>query len=477
MDVNRSRTAISRVEFSRPVKLALQDRIITPGVAVLDYGCGRGDDVRGLIGAAVDASGWDPGNGDAPPSIPARVVNLGYVLNVIENAAERAVVLRRAWDLAQDVLVVAARLLAECKGTPGRPFRDGFITALGTFQKYYEQDELRDWISATLGAQPVAAGPGVFYVFRHEQRREEFLAARYRHRQQLRVRRTEVLFEQHKPLLEPLLLFVEERGRIPDASELANAQDVYATFGSVQRAVAIIRRVRDTSEWDRIAETAARDLLVYLALARFNKRPAFSQLPAALQRDIKAFFGSYRSATQSADEMLFAAGDLGVIREEARQSPVGKDTPTALYVHRSALEALSPFLRIYEGCAGALVGTVDGANVIKLHHDEPAVSYLNYPQFDANPHPALDASMKVHLQSFHIRMRTYRERANPFILHRKESFVAETYPLREKFERLTQQEERHGLYEETTRIGTREGWEQVLAERGVRLRGHRVMKS
>lgn len=45
MDVNRSRTAISRVEFSRPVKLALQDRIITSGVAVLDYGCGRGDDV------------------------------------------------------------------------------------------------------------------------------------------------------------------------------------------------------------------------------------------------------------------------------------------------------------------------------------------------------------------------------------------------------------------------------------------------
>jgi DNA phosphorothioation-associated putative methyltransferase len=477
MDVNRSRTAIGRIELSRPIKLALQDQLISSSVSVLDYGCGRGDDVRGLIAAEVHASGWDPSNGALPPTAPAAVVNLGYVLNVIEDAAERALVLCRAWALAQGVLVVAARLFAECRGTPGRPFRDGFITSLGTFQKYYDQEELRDWISATLHSQPIAAGPGVFYVFRDEQRREEFLAGRYRQRQQLRVRKTEVLYEQHQQVLGPVLSFVEERGRIPDISELRNASDVIALFGSIQRAVAIIRRVRDTTEWEHLAETAARDVLVYLALSRFTRRPTFSQLPVMLRRDIRAFFGSYRAAVQSADEMLFAAGDLNVIREASRKSMVGKDTPTALYIHRSALGTLSPFLRIYEGCATALVGTVENANVIKLHHDEPAVSYLSYPDFDSDPHPALDASIKVHLQSFDIRFQSYRDRRNPFILHRKESFVTGTHPLREKFAKLTLQEERHGLYEDPSRIGTREGWEQVLAARGVRLRGHRVIKS
>lgn len=477
MDVKRSRTAISRIEFSRPVKLALHDGLISSGVTVLDYGCGRGDDVRGLTGAGIEACGWDPANGDEAPTSPAAIVNLGYVLNVIEDPTERVVALQRAWELADDLLVVAARLLVECRAAPGRPFRDGFFTTLGTFQKYYEQDELRDWIASTLGVSPVAAGPGVFYVFRHDARREGFLAARYRQRQQLRVRRTEVLYEQHRLVLEPLLWFVEERGRAPDASELPNGPEVLATFSSIQRAVAIIRRVRDTSEWQRIAEAAAQDLLVYLALARFARRPPFSLLPLSLQRDIKSFFGSYRAATESADEMLFAAGDLRVVREASRQSVVGKDTPTALYVHRSALGQLSPFLRIYEGCATALVGTVESANVIKLHHDEPAISYLSYPEFDTDPHPALDASMKVHLQSFDIRFRTFRDRTNPPILHRKEEFVPSTYPLKEKFARLTVQEERHGLYAETTRIGTREGWAAVLAERGVRLRGHRVIKS
>ncbi len=35
------------------------------------------------------------------------------------------------------------------------------------------------------------------------------------------------------------------------------------------------------------------------------------------------------------------------------KSAVGKLLPTALYVHRTALEALDPLLRVYEGCARA----------------------------------------------------------------------------------------------------------------------------
>ena len=41
---------------------------------------------------------------------PADVVNLGYVINVIEDPAERVVVLAAAWELARKVLIVSARL-------------------------------------------------------------------------------------------------------------------------------------------------------------------------------------------------------------------------------------------------------------------------------------------------------------------------------------------------------------------------------
>ena len=59
----------------------------------------------------------------------------------------------------------------------------------------------------------------------------------------------------------------------------------------------------------------------------------------------------------------------------------------------------------------------------------------------------------------------------------QEEFITPEHPLREKFARLTAQEERHGLYASPERIGTRNGWEQVLQEQGVSLRGHRVVKT
>jgi hypothetical protein len=50
------------------------------------------------------------------------------------------------------------------------------------------------------------------------------------------------------------------------------------------------------------------------------------------------------------------------------------------------------------------------------------------------------------------------------------------YPLRAKFTRLTQQEERWGLYEVPVSIGTKRKWNQLLAEKGVRLSGHRLTR-
>ena len=58
-------------------------------------------------------SGWDPVHQPAVERQPAPVVNLGYVVNVIESAAERQDTLRRAWQLAEKVLIVSARLSAE----------------------------------------------------------------------------------------------------------------------------------------------------------------------------------------------------------------------------------------------------------------------------------------------------------------------------------------------------------------------------
>ncbi len=157
-------------------------------------------------------------------------------------------------------------------------------------------------------------------------------------------------------------------------------------------------------------------------------------------------------------------------------SPIGKRTGNALYVHVDALHGLPQLLQIYEGCARAYLGSFEDANVVKLHRDSPRVSYLRYADFDGDPHPTLLESFLVKLGGLEISFRSYADSRNPPILHRKEEFVSPSDPRRERFERLTRQEERWGLYYEPERIGTRLGWEEVLHERGAAFRGSRLVR-
>lgn len=478
IEIQRHKAALRRIDVSRPIRLALNDGVVRPDVRVLDYGCGHGEDVRQLRARGVTCEGWDPVFRPQVERKAADVVNLGYVINVIEDPGERAEVLRNAWGLTEGVLVVAGRLAIEAKPTAGLgAFEDGYVTRLGTFQKLYQQHELRTWIEHSLGRDVVPAGPGVFYVFRDAQAQQSFLAARYRRPLSTpKIRRSDALYEEHKDLLCPLLEFLGARGRVPDPSELPDAVAIEKALGSIRRAFQLLRSVVGSSQWSEVEHQRTQDLLVYLALSRFGKRPKLSELPRNIQLDIRAFFTSYQTACELADAMLFSIGNLATIDRTSRTSPVGKQTPTALYVHVSALHLLSTELRLYEGCARGYIGSVEGATVVKLCRDEPRVSYLAYPDFDDDPHPALASALGVPLQTFRIDSRDYTNSRNRPILHRKEDFVPPDYPLREKFARLTKQEERFGLYADPKRIGTQEGWTETLMQAGVELRGHRVIR-
>lgn len=69
----------------------------------------------------------------------ADVVNLGYVINVVEDPAERAATLKHAWDLACRLLVVSAQVLMSRPVKTTVEFGDGVLTGRGTFQKFYQQ--------------------------------------------------------------------------------------------------------------------------------------------------------------------------------------------------------------------------------------------------------------------------------------------------------------------------------------------------
>ena len=477
--IPRHRTALTRTAFSKPIRQAIADGVITPEATVFDYGCGRGSDIRRLRADGHAAAGWDPQHAPDAPLNAAEVVNLGYVVNVIERPIERRDALLHAWSLAKRVLIVTARLKFDMLGQELTPFEDGFLTNRGTFQKFYDQIELREWIAAFLDVQPVAAAPGMFYVFRQASDRESFVASRHRRSGGSWSRFAgERLFEEHRELFEAVLPFFCERGRLPSVRECAAAGTLYQTIPRLTFILESIEKLTGSDEYARIVAERTQDLLVYLALSRFSKRPALHRLPEDLQLDIRSFFPSYQAACSAADELLFAVGVQSRLDQAFTDARVGKLTGNALYVHRSALPRLPTLLRLYEGCARGYVGSVEGTTVVKLHRAGKAqVSYLAYPDFDDNAHPVLVGSLIVDLKRFTVHYRDYADHADPPVLHRKELFVDSDYPRRDAFARLTRVEERCGLLSTSVRIGSRAAWQALLQDRGFTIRGHRLLRS
>ncbi|MCY4510322.1 MAG: DNA phosphorothioation-associated putative methyltransferase [Acidobacteria bacterium] len=470
------RTAIRRTSLSRPVALALQNDVIRPDRTFFDYGCGRGGDLLRLHRLGISVSGWDPAFFPDEERTPADVVNLGYVVNVVENPDERAVVLAAAWALARRVLVVSARLDWEAANAAVTCHADGVVTAKHTFQKFFTQEELRTWIEGVLDRRPVAAAPGIFYVFRDEADEQSFAATRLSRQKRIPdPGRCRELVADHRALIEPLMTFVTARGRLPVEGELPEAPALARVFGSPPRAFSLVRRVTGADHWDGIRRERRDDTLVYLALAAFAKRPRFGALPEGLRHDVRAFFGSYKAGCADADALLFSAGDQDAVDRACRRAPVGKLLPDALYVHHTAVAHLPPVLRVYEGCARQLAGAVDGLTLVKLSRRRPRVSYLVYESFDRVAHPALQSSIVADLKGLRLHFRDYTRSPNPPVLHRKERFVAEDYPARPRFARLTAREERLGLLDAATTIGTRDGWSRTLSHHRVTVRGHRVL--
>src|SRR4051812_39177493 len=99
--VDRHRAAIVRGGLSRPVRLALEAGLLGHETSFFDYGCGHGVDVKILAEKGYASSGWDPYYFPNEQHRAADVVNLGYVINVIEHEQERRQALLSAWKLAR----------------------------------------------------------------------------------------------------------------------------------------------------------------------------------------------------------------------------------------------------------------------------------------------------------------------------------------------------------------------------------------
>lgn len=481
-DVARHRTAIKRYDLSKPVKQILERGLLKKNDTFFDYGCGHGMDVEALQHLGYEATGWDPAFRPNTPKTPADVVNLGYVINVIEKPAERIAALREAYSLAERVLLVSTMVTGQETDSHSRPYGDGFLTKTNTFQKFYAPGELESLIEQTLDVEASTLGLGLCVVLRSDEDAELFEANRNRRRidwteisAQLkfsspisRERRNVDRYELHKELFEQFWQTLLELGRAPEVGEFDRLAEVKKVGGGINRAVALVVSHHGEPLWQMARKARTEDVLVYLAMTKFRKHFLRREIPLRIKNDIRSFFGDIATAQAKARDLLFAAGDPGEIELACESVTFGSQDDDALMIHRSLFAELPPLLRIYVQCAAYRYGDPAQADLIKIHKHSGKVTFQHYDDFDGKPLPELHTRIKVNLRNLFVEVFDHSTGPKIQLLYFKERFVGKDHKERSAMEKFSAKLRTIGFHETTIGLGPdKKSFHSMLALLGL----------
>lgn len=486
-EVDRHLTAIIRHDLSAPFKTLIKNGLLRHELSVFDYGCGRGDDIRELLAHGINVSGWDPNFAPESMLIESDIVNIGFVINVIEDPIERIEVLQRAHSLSRKFTVISAMIAGESKIARFQPYGDGVITSKNTFQKYYSQAELQKFIETCLEADAVAAGPGIFIVFKDKNEEQSFFLNKNRRnnrwsklsdRPETRDSH-ELQYVNNKELLDNFWAKCLELGRLPLAVEFEQSEQLELAIGSIRKAYRVVNTVLSDDELDKAAELRIEDLTVYFALALFGKRPQYKTMPSGLKQDLKVFFGNYKTAAEAGRRALFKIADAISISEACGEA---KEKLQAcryvegdyLIIHTKYIQSLPQLLRIYVGAAEQLLGSVEGFQLVKVHIRSGKVTFLNYENFDNSPLPLLIERVKVNLRKQDIDFFDYVEPYTPQPLYWKGSVIDETFADFKKQLTFDRKLKNYSIVSEDQDFGLdRAELDFELRQRGLEIKGYR----
>jgi DNA phosphorothioation-associated putative methyltransferase len=440
--VERHRTAIKRYDLSKPVKLLFKRGLLRKHDTFFDYGCGHAMDVEALRSLGYEAVGWDPAFCPNSPKTPASVVNLGYVLNVIENPSERVTALREAFSLAERLMIVSTMVVGQETHSHSRQYGDGFLTKTNTFQKFYAPGELEALIEEALDVEVSTLGLGICVAFRDPDEAEAFQATRNRTRidwtdlsLQLRFslptrrdRHSVSRYQLNKDLFDDFWKSLLDLGRLPQPGEFDRLNDVRRAAGGLKRALALLVAQNGAQPWEHARKIRADDVLVYLAMTNFRKRFLRREIPPRVKHDIRSFFGDLKRAHSKARDLLFAAGDPDEIELACEDVGVGWQEADALYIYRDLLGRLPPILRLYVASAAVRYGDPEAADIIKLHKRSGKVTFLVYDDFLGKPLPELRIRVKVNLRTLFVQVFEYPPSTESQLLYFKERYLAPNHP-------------------------------------------------
>jgi len=490
--IERHKTAIDRNSLSAPMQSLFRHNYLNGKYSLFDYGCGKGDDLNILANHNISANGWDPVYCPDNKIKKADIINLGFVINVIENPQERKKTLKKAYRFAQKILVVAVMLGGEAITSKFEKYGDGIITSRKTFQKYYTQNELREYIEDTLQETAIAVGPGIFYIFRDKLEEQQFLIERQRikrnwyklsytdHPDRLKVKQR-ALYERHKELLEQFWQQCLDLGRLPANDEFSKSEELRAFCFSHKKAFDLLTTIHGQESFKQVAEARRDDLLVHYALSLFSRRKPYKYMPSRLKKDIKYFFGNYTSCIKEATALLFSVGKPELINHYCEQAykELGRgklEKGHSFTIHRNDVELLPAQLRVYLGCATQLYGDIDTVDLVKIHIRSGKVSLMRYDDFEGKPLPLLMERIKIKLREQDIDFFEYGDEYQPQPLYLKGVLLHDQMPI---FSKQQTFDKRLKCFEwlDISRFGpTKEEFEKLLTKNKLQIRGYRFYK-
>ena len=480
MKIERHRTAIQRNQLSRPVLVTLRDGLLSADRSFFDYGCGRGQDLEYLREMGIQASGWDPAHAPDEPKKNADVVNLGYVINVVEDPNERKQALLDAFSLCKGLLVVSAMVgFKERALRNSRSHNDGVVTQRGTFQRYFEQAELGDYISSALKRDAYPAAQGVFYVFASENLERDYCNALANEESTPESSEKVGAIRVEESDLKEISAEVFRLRRLPLPSELPKQGVVLGLLASSDDWLQHLSNVLTQPERDGIRQERRAETLRAIALSFYSPEGGarMSDLTLTQRADVRMVFGSMARAQTEVERDLKRLLNPARLERECRDWKLGKLTPSALYLHVSLESELPEQLKLLLDCAQFLAGDqLNGSeNILKLNFKKPGVSFAQYPDFDAEPHPSLRRAVRADFASSSVAVRDYGQSKSPPILHRKELFVSPEHESFESWLAFTREEESLGLLGRRD-IGTFGGWCRLLASKGIKIDGCKLIQ-
>jgi DNA phosphorothioation-associated putative methyltransferase len=432
LEVFRHRTALKRKKLSSCMGALVDSSLVTNKSKIFDYGCGRGDDVSILAQNNFEnVSGWDPyfAKDNVIPK-KSEFVSLSFVLNVIEDVDERHSVLKKAFKIASKALVFSVMLEHQNTLQFAYPFNDGYLTSINTFQKYYSAPEIEAVVKEQLNDTPIKLGPGIYIVFKDKSLEQEYL---FKRQLGLLVEtKTTVKDDAGDRFAEALVAKMVKTilgfGRVPKLTELKSKfqEEIAQARVSYNRLSRLALSQISISDLKHVREAFSAEMLIFLAINRFDGRVKYGDLPEKFQIDVRAHFGSLRNANEEAERLLFSLSDTdGLISAalDAERAGHGHLIGTKFRCHSKQCENLPKNLRLFYKIGERLHRSIADTDIIQLHLETKKMAFLIVNEFEKSSLPRIHSREIVNFATQDIVVVPHQEKEQVRILFLKSALM------------------------------------------------------